>query len=165
MVEMNSAGMTGQGYRAVQRAGDNGPMPRTVAEWQAINEKVVRDVRATGGATDRKFPVILVTTTGRRTGRPLVTPLNFSVDGDRLVVIASAGGAGRHPAWYLNLAADPDVTIEHGAETFRARATTAAEPERTRLYDQQARRMPFFNTYRRQVTTREIPVVIFSRAE
>ena len=77
--------------------------------------------------------MLLLTTTGANTGQPRVTPLNFSVDGDRLVVIASAGGAARHPAWYLNLVADPNVTIELGAERFAARATTAEEPERTRL--------------------------------
>ena len=89
----------------------------------------------------------------------------FSTDGDRLVVIASAGGSETHPSWYLNLAANPDVTIEHGEETFRARAHTAAEPERTRLFDQQAKLMPFFGMYRRQVTNREIPVVVFERVE
>jgi deazaflavin-dependent oxidoreductase (nitroreductase family) len=94
-----------------------------------------------------------------------VTPLNYSVDGDRLVVIASAGGAEEHPAWYLNLAANPDVTIERGAETFHAVATVPGEPERTRLYDQQARAMPFFDSYRRRVKGREIPVVAFERRD
>ena len=87
----------------------------------------------------------------------------YSTDGDRLVVIASAGGAERRPAWYLNLVASPQVTIERGDETFQARATTAEEPERTRLYDQQARQMPFFNSYRGQVKDREIPVVVLER--
>src|SRR5262249_29361056 len=99
------------------------------------------------------------------TGRPLVTPLNFSEDGERLVVIASAGGAAQHPAWYHNLVAHPEVTIERGSETFRARARTAVEPERTRLDDAQARLMPFFNGYRRSVTSREIPVVVFERLD
>jgi deazaflavin-dependent oxidoreductase (nitroreductase family) len=138
-------------------------MPKSVAEWQAINDKVVRDFRAHAGATERKNPVLLLTTTGRRSGTPLVTPLNFSRDGDRYVVIASAGGAERHPAWYLNLAANPEVTLEVGAETFQAHAHAADEPERTRLYDEQARAMPFFNAYRRQVKDRQIPVVVFER--
>jgi deazaflavin-dependent oxidoreductase (nitroreductase family) len=138
-------------------------MARTTAEWQTINKRVIAEFRQGGGTTGRKNPVILVTTIGRRTGRPLVTPLNFSVDGDRLVAIASAGGADRDPAWYLNLLANPEVTVERGTETFRARAAAAKEPERTRLYDQQAALMPFFGTYRRQVRTREIPVVIFER--
>ena len=115
-----------------------GAMPRTTAEWRAIDDKVIAQFRAKRGATGRANPVILVTTIGRKSGRPLVTPLNFSEDGDRLVVIASAGGSETHPAWYLNLQANPDVTIEHGEEAFRARAHTAAEPERTRLFDVQA---------------------------
>jgi deazaflavin-dependent oxidoreductase (nitroreductase family) len=138
--------------------------PRTAAEWKAINERVVREFRENHGRTERKNPVILVTTTGRRSGTPLVTPLNFSRDGDAYVVIASAGGWEHHPAWYLNLAANPVVTIETGEETFRATARTAEEPERSRLYDRQAAEMPFFATYRRQVHEREIPVVVFERA-
>jgi deazaflavin-dependent oxidoreductase (nitroreductase family) len=139
-------------------------MARTAAEWQAFNAGVIRQFREHGGRTSGRNPVILVTTTGRRTGRPLVTPLNFSEDGGRLVVIASAGGAAEHPAWFLNLEANPDVTIEHGAETFRAVATIPGEPERTRLYDQQARLMPFFDSYRRSAK-REIPVVVFERRD
>ena len=96
-------------------------MTKTAAEWQAENARVIADFRRhSGRLTTRRNPVILVTTTGRRTGRPLVTPLNFSTDGGRLVVIASAGGAPTHPAWYLNLLANPEVTIEHdGKGVFR----------------------------------------------
>jgi deazaflavin-dependent oxidoreductase (nitroreductase family) len=133
-------------------------------EWRRTNEPVIRTFRASGGKdSGRRHPVILLTTTGRKSGRPLVTPLNFSRDGDRIVVIASAGGAERHPDWYLNLAANPRVTLEDGGETFEADAQTVAEPERTRLYDDQVAVMPFFDGYRRKVTTREIPVVAFTR--
>lgn len=129
-----------------------------------MNRSVIAQFRASGGRDPgRKNPVILLTTTGRRSGQPRITPLNFSLDGDRIIVIASAGGAASHPGWYLNLLAKPEVTIEHAGETFRARASTVAEPERTRLYDQQGTEMPFFNGYRRRVTTREIPVVAFER--
>lgn len=140
-------------------------MPRTAAEWQVENERVIREFRAGGGHTSRKNPVLLLTTTGRRTGRPLTTPLNYSEDDGRQVVIASAGGSDRHPAWYLNLAANPVVTVELGAETFRARAATVAEPDRTRFYDRQAKAMPFFNAYRRRVKAREIPVVVIERID
>ncbi len=129
-----------------------------------MNEPVIAEFRASGGRVPgRKHPVILVTTTGLRSGLPRITPLNFSVDGDRLVVIASSGGSARHPAWYRNLLADPVVTIEHGAETFSARASTAQEPERTRLFDAQAAVMPFFDGYRKRVKARAIPVVVFER--
>jgi deazaflavin-dependent oxidoreductase (nitroreductase family) len=129
-----------------------------------MNEPVIAEFRANGGRVSRKYPVLLLTTTGAKSGKPRVTPLNFSVDGDRLVVIASAGGSSRHPAWYRNLVADPEVTIELGAETFRARASTAEEPERTRLYDHQAARMSFFAGYRSRVKARQIPVVVFEAA-
>jgi deazaflavin-dependent oxidoreductase (nitroreductase family) len=139
----------------------DGMSPRTTAEWRQMNEPVVAEFRTRGGQVSRRYPVLLLTTTGAKTGKLRVTPLNFSVDGDRLVVIASAGGAARHPAWYLNLVADPNVTIELGAERFPAHATTADEPERTRLFDQQASVMSFFDGYRKRVTTRQIPVVVF----
>lgn len=137
---------------------------RTVAEWQRMNDPVIAEFRANGGTVrGRQWPVLLLTTTGAKSGQPRVTPLNFSTDGDRLVVIASKGGAPAHPDWYRNLVANPEVTIELGRETFRARASTAEEPERTRLFDQQAAQMPFFDQYRKTVDAREIPVVVFER--
>jgi deazaflavin-dependent oxidoreductase (nitroreductase family) len=129
-----------------------------------MNEPVIAEVRATG-RTSRRYPVVLLTTTGARSGRPHVTPLNFSQDGERLVVIASKGGSASHPDWYLNLVANPEVTVEHAGATFRARAIVASEPERTRLFDAQARLMPFFDGYRRRVRSREIPVVVFERLD
>ena len=139
-------------------------MTKTAAEWREYNQGVIEDFRANNGRQARRtHPVILVTTTGAKTGEPRVVPLNFSTDGDRLVVIASNGGASTHPAWYRNLVAHPEVTIEHAGETFRARARTAEEPERTRLFDAQAKVMGFFDSYRRRVKAREIPVVVFER--
>lgn len=141
-------------------------MSKSAAEWHRMNEGVIAEFRANGGTVrGRKWPVILLTTTGERSGRPHVTPLNFSEDGERLVVIASKGGSASHPQWYRNLVANPEVTVEHRTETFTARARTAEEPERTRLYDQQAARMSFFDGYRRSVKAREIPVVILERSE
>jgi deazaflavin-dependent oxidoreductase (nitroreductase family) len=130
-----------------------------------MNEPVIASFRAKGGETGRKHPVILLTTTGAKTGKPRITPLNFSEDNGRLVVIASKGGSSTHPAWFLNLRAHPEVTIEHGTETFRARANVAEEPERTRLFDAQAALMPFFDGYRKRVKAREIPVVVFERLD
>jgi deazaflavin-dependent oxidoreductase (nitroreductase family) len=138
-------------------------MSKSAAEWQQMNDPVIAEFRSKGGRTSRKYPVILLTTKGAKTGTERVTPLNFSVDGDRLVVIASKGGSPTHPSWYVNLVADPKVTIEHEGETFRALARTATEPERTRLFDQQAAEMPFFDGYRKRVKSREIPVVVFER--
>ena len=140
--------------------------PHTADYWQRMNDPVIASFRANGGRVKgRKFPVILLTTVGARTGQPRITPLNFSTDADRLVVIASKGGSATHPGWYLNLLAEPEVTIELGGETFRARALTAEEPERTRLFDQQVAQMPFFDSYRKRVKARQIPVVVFERIE
>ena len=139
-------------------------MTKTGAEWREYNAGVIADFRANNGRQPRrKNPVILLTTTGAKTGKPRTVPLNFSTDGDRLVVIASNGGSSTHPVWYRNLVAHPEVTIEHGDETFQARASTAEEPERTRLFDQQAKEMAFFDSYRKRVKAREIPVVVFER--
>jgi deazaflavin-dependent oxidoreductase (nitroreductase family) len=140
-------------------------VPRTTAAWHRMNDPVIAEFRASHGKTSRKYPVILLTTTGARSGKPLTTPLNFSIDGDRLVVIASKGGSPTHPAWYHNLVANPIVTIEHDGETFQARASTAAEPERTRLFDRQAAVRSFFDGYRKRVKAREIPVVVFERLD
>jgi deazaflavin-dependent oxidoreductase (nitroreductase family) len=133
------------------------------ARWQATNDALIAAYHAAGGKLERRNPVLLLTTIGARSGKPLTTPLNYTRDGARYVVIASAGGASRHPAWFHNLVAHPLVQIECDGETFQARATAAEEPERTRLYDQQAAAMPFFDTYRRRVTTRTIPVVVLER--
>src|SRR3712207_9123038 len=117
---------------------------KKVPAWQEMNDPVIGESRATGGQVTGRFagrPLLLLTTAGARGGRPFTTPLNYSVDGDRLVVIASKGGSPAHPDWYRNLGAHPEVTIELGGETFRARASTAEEPERKRLFDQQAAMM------------------------
>lgn len=139
---------------------------RKPEEWREMNAPVIAEYRATGGQVTGRFggrPLLLLTTTGAKSGQPRITPLNYSTDGDRLVVIASKGGSPTHPDWYHNLVANPEVTIERGDETFRARAMTAEEPERTRLLEQQAAQMPFFAEYERQVTARQIPVVVFAR--
>lgn len=128
-----------------------------------MNEPLIAQFRAAKGRLSRKNPVLLLTTIGSRTGRQTTVPLNYSRAGEEFVVVASAGGASRHPAWYGNLVANPEVQVEHEGEVFRARARVAREPERTRLFDAHARTMPFFEGYRRRVRSREIPVVVLER--
>jgi deazaflavin-dependent oxidoreductase (nitroreductase family) len=135
----------------------------TAADWAVMNDPVVAEFRANGGKVKGRGPLLLLTTTGATTGKPRLTPLNWSPDGDRYVVIGSKGGSQTHPAWFRNLVADPRVTLEVGEETFPALARIAQEPERTRLYDAQVRLMGFFEKYRQAVTDREIPVVVFER--
>lgn len=133
------------------------------ARWAEKNEPLIEQFRAAGGRLQRRNPVLLLTTTGSKSGRRITVPLNYSRDGDDLVVVASAGGSSRHPAWFTNLVADPDVQIEQGGETFTARAVVAREPRRTQLFDAHVAQMPFFDAYRKRVKAREIPVVVFER--
>jgi deazaflavin-dependent oxidoreductase (nitroreductase family) len=106
--------------------------------------------------------LLLLTTTGARSGRPLTKPLGFTRDGERYVVIASNGGSPRNPAWVHNVRADPRVTIEVGTEKFDALASLPEGAERARLYAQQAAQIPVFARYQ-EMTTRQIPVVVFDR--
>ena len=115
-----------------------------------------------GQIPGRKYPLILLTTTGAKTGLPRTTPLNYSTDGDRIIVIASNSASPTHPDWYHNLVANPEAIIEIGAEKFPVRAKIAEGEERERLFNAQAALMPFFAEYQQQ-TTRQIPVIIFER--
>jgi deazaflavin-dependent oxidoreductase (nitroreductase family) len=136
--------------------------------YSAFNDALIEDLRANGGqATSGPFmgrQVLILTTTGARTGEPRTVPLVYSRDGELYVIVASKGGAPTDPIWYRNLVANPIVTIEVGGETFKARATTVAPgPERDRLYAQHALPMPAFLDYQRK-TERVIPVVVLERA-
>jgi deazaflavin-dependent oxidoreductase (nitroreductase family) len=138
-----------------------------VAEQTEFNLNIIAEFRANKGETSGPFkgrPVLLLTTTGARSGEARTTPLVYSKDGDRLVVIASMGGAPKHPAWFHNLSAHPDVTVEVGDEKFMARASVPQGAERDRLYAQQAAQMPAFSEYQ-QKTTRRIPAVVLERVK
>jgi deazaflavin-dependent oxidoreductase (nitroreductase family) len=129
------------------------------------NLAVIREFRANAGKVGGPFAgrtLLLLHTTGRKSGRERVNPVAYVADGDRLVIIASKGGAPENPDWYNNLVAHPLVTVEVGAETFRVRASVAAEPERSRLYGKMVEMMPGFDDYRKR-TSRVIPVVILTR--
>ena len=136
------------------------------ARPKSFNERVIDDFRAHAGQiTSGPFTgrsLLLLTTKGAKSGDERTSPLAYSRVGDRLVVSASKGGAPKHPAWYHTLRTHPDVTVEIGPETFRARAQAASEPERRRLYDQHAAKMPAFAQYEKK-TTRKIPVVVLQR--
>lgn len=131
----------------------------------AFNNTVVAEFRANGGKVGGSFantPVLLLTTTGAKSGQLRTTPVCYTTDGDRIVVLASKAGAPTNPDWYHNLLANPAATVELGTETFRARASVVSGEERQRLYDRQAAIMPGFAEYQ-QKTTRQIPVVVLER--
>ena len=108
-------------------------------------------------------PVLLLHTTGARSGLERVNPMMYLQDGGRTFVFASKGGADTHPDWYHNLVAHPEVTVELGAQTFAAEATPVSSEERARIYAIQARRYPGFAEYEAK-TTRVIPVVELVRS-
>jgi deazaflavin-dependent oxidoreductase (nitroreductase family) len=129
-----------------------------------MNRPIIETFRKTGRATSGKSsPVLLLTTKGARTGREHVTPLNFSRDGDRYIVMASKGGSSTHPDWYHNLVADPVVTVEADAERFTAKANISEGAERQRLLKIHSAAMPFFGAYERRVKRRQIPVIALER--
>ena len=108
--------------------------------------------------------ILLLTMTGAKTGRTLVRPLLCSRDGDRIVIIASYGGAPRNPPWYHNFVANPLVTVEVGTEKFRAKATQVHGSERDQLFDAAAKLIPFFTDYQNK-TNRQIPVLTLTRID
>lgn len=125
----------------------------------------VRVYRETGG--ERGFhwhgtTILLLTTTGRKSGERRTTPLIHRTDGERWIVIGSQGGLDVHPAWYLNLAEDPDAEIEVKAETIPVRATTVEGPERERLWKLMTEDWPYYDDYQKR-TERQIPVVALER--
>ena len=133
-------------------------------DFKSFNDNLIAEFRANGGKVGGMFagaPLMLLTTTGAKTGQPRVAPLVYTTDGDDYVIIASKGGAPTNPDWYHNIVANPEVTVEIGTETFPARARVAGD-DRDRLFDQQAALMPNFAEYQ-QNTTRRIPVVVLER--
>ena len=129
-------------------------------EWDERNDKVIEQFRAQAGNVGAgKTPHLLLTTTGAKSGLPRVNPLHYSTDGDRFVVVASKGGFATHPDWYFNLVAHPEVTVEVGAERFRARASVAEGAERERLYSEHAALLPHFADFPKR-TKRQIPVIL-----
>jgi deazaflavin-dependent oxidoreductase (nitroreductase family) len=127
---------------------------------------MIAEFRANAGQISSGFfagrQVLLLTTTGARSGQERLVPLVYTRDGDRIVIAASKGGAPTNPSWYFNLVANPVVTVELGAEKFQARATVIEGPERDRLYAAHGAYFPGFLEYE-QRTTRKIPVIVLER--
>ncbi|MFD5574665.1 nitroreductase/quinone reductase family protein [Streptomyces cadmiisoli] len=127
-----------------------------------FNRRIIEEFRANRGRVGGHFEgarLILLTTTGARSGAPHTTPVGYLPDGaDTVLVIASAGGAPRHPAWYHNLLAHPEVTVESGAFTYRARAEAMAGEERDRAFARAVEADPGWAAYQEK-TRRVIPVV------
>lgn len=132
-----------------------------MSDW---NEKVIKEFRENAGKVGGPFAnanLLLLHTTGAKSGLERVNPLAYTTEGERYVVVASKGGAPTHPDWYRNIVANPEVSVEVGTEQFKARATIAEEPERTKLYEKMETTSSAFTEYKSK-TTRIIPVIILT---
>lgn len=131
-----------------------------------MNQKVIEEFRANDGKVGGFFAnntLLLLHTTGAKSRKERINPLVTFEDGDRLVIIASKGGAPSHPDWYHNIVANPVVKVEYGTKSFQAQAAVASEPERTRLYEIMETKMASFTEYKEKAG-RVIPVVTLSRS-
>jgi len=130
------------------------------------NSKIIAEFRANGGKVGGQFegaPLLLLHTTGARTGAARVSPVMYRADGDRLVVFASKAGAPTNPDWYHNLVANPHVTVEIGAGTRSVVARVAEGDERLRLWEAHKSQWPGFADYESK-TDRQIPVIVLEPA-
>jgi deazaflavin-dependent oxidoreductase (nitroreductase family) len=134
----------------------------TPPDLTLVGEEHVRQYLATDGAVGHDWngvQTLVLTTTGRRSGTPRRSAMIYGTDGDRFVVVASNGGSPTHPAWYLNLAADPTAGVQVGAARIPVRAHTATGEERSRLWSVMTGIWPNFDVYQTR-TSRQIPVVV-----
>jgi deazaflavin-dependent oxidoreductase (nitroreductase family) len=133
----------------------------------SFNQPIIEEFRANGGKVGGPFEggdLLLLTTTGAKSGAEHTVPLGYVRDGDLLLVVGSAAGAPRHPAWYHNLLAHPMVRVEIGTEVFEAIAVPAEGARRERLFEHVVRAAPGYADYQTR-TTRTLPVVALERSE
>ena len=118
--------------------------------------------RVTGGKLLGRMgesPILLLNTVGRKSGKKRTSPLLYVMDGEDFVIIASKGGAPTHPAWYLNLIANPEATVEVGDQEVGVRAEVAEQEEKARLWQQMVEMYPTYDDYQKK-TEREIPLLV-----
>jgi deazaflavin-dependent oxidoreductase (nitroreductase family) len=138
------------------------PLAPTI-DWVAEHVEKYVETDGADGHMWRGVPTLLLTTKGRKSGQWRRTALIYGKDGDRYLVVASRGGAPRHPAWYLNLAANPEVHVQVGAERFAARARPATAAEKPALWKTMTAIWPAYDEYQGR-TKRQIPVIVIERA-
>jgi deazaflavin-dependent oxidoreductase (nitroreductase family) len=132
-------------------------MAQDFNDW---NKKVIAEFRANGGKVGEagNIPLLLLNTTGAKSGQPRINPLAYYNENGRIFIFASKAGAPTNPDWYHNIVAHPDVTVEVGAETFPATAVIVEGEQRDQIYEKQAALASNFAEYQEK-TTRKIPVV------
>lgn len=134
---------------------------------KSFNEQVIDEFRANAGKVGGMFEgahMVLITTTGAKSGRQITNPLVYLPDGDRVVLIASNGGADKHPSWYFNLRANPELIVEIGTERYPAKAEEVTGAERDALFARMVEIMPGFGEYEAK-TSRRIPVFAVYRKQ
>jgi len=137
-----------------------------MTERQDWNRQIIEEFRANDGKVGGRFegaPLLLLHTVGAKSGEPRVNPVVYQADGDKLVVFASFAGQPKNPAWFHNLMAGGPASVEVGTDTFPVTARVTEGAERDRYWSKQKQAMPGFADYE-QKTTREIPVVVLTRA-
>lgn len=135
-----------------------------MTDQKDYNRRLIEEFRANkGGGPMAGRPLLLLTTTGAKSGLPRTTPVMYVRDGGRLLVIASNAGALAHPDWYHNLVAHPDVTVEVGTDAFAARAVVLEGAERERVWAEIVKQYPFFAEHQAKIA-RRIPVIALDRA-
>jgi deazaflavin-dependent oxidoreductase (nitroreductase family) len=139
------------------------PSARQLPDWIVDHMRKYVETNGKQGHIWNGVPTLLLTTTGRRSGKSLMLPLIYGKDGDRYLIVASKGGAPEHPAWYVNLHAAPNVQVQVGADKFAAKARTATKAERPDLWNVMTKTWPAYDDYQAK-TTREIPLVVLERA-
>ncbi|MCB0212542.1 MAG: nitroreductase family deazaflavin-dependent oxidoreductase [Anaerolineae bacterium] len=133
-----------------------------INDW---NKTIIEEFRANAGKVSGQFEgmnLLLLHTTGAKSGLPRLNPVAYVKDGDRLLIAASKAGAPTNPDWYYNIVAHPEIEVEVGSERFPVQATVPEEPERTQLFDKISAKYPGFKDYEEK-TSRVIPVIALTR--
>jgi deazaflavin-dependent oxidoreductase (nitroreductase family) len=136
-------------------------------DMNAWNRQIMEEFHANGGKVGGPFegvPLLLLTTSGARSGQRRTTPVGYMPDGDRLIIFGTRGGLPTNPDWYHNLVAHPEATVEVGTETFNVTAVVITGEERDQLYARQVEHAPVFAEYQAK-TTRIIPVIALKRRQ
>jgi len=142
---------------------DNTQVVDSPTEWVADHIKRYVETDGEEGHEWRGTTCLLLTTTGRKSGKRYRTALIYGKDGDKYMIVGSRGGAPTHPQWYLNLLDNPEVDLQVKADKFKARARVATGDERARLWKIMAAIFPNYDEYQAK-TTREIPLVVLERS-